>query len=356
MEEARLSRIFQRILLASLAAPPVAFVACSDDRPTETIESVVATGGTAATVFDACAPTVPDVFVTSIEGSAVCYAYHLHECGIPEGIVQADANCSFSLNDCQKLCSLSGAYFCNAVGNSCDDAGMVNYDGAFNVECEFCPSSIGRRPEGLELADGARAANALGEHFARMSELEAASVPAFARMARELELHNAPRHLVQKADRARRDEIRHARVTRRLARRFGGAPVKVRIPPHTPRALEPMATENAIEGCVRETFGALLAHVQASRAVDPEIREALGRIALDETRHAALGWEVASWAESRLDEPANARVRLARKNAVRALVAEIGEPTLALSSAGGIPSASEQRRLLIALSAALALG
>lgn len=351
MQEARLKRIFQRILLSSLAAPPIAFAACSDDRPTEVIERVVATGGAAP--FDACAPTVADVLVTSVEGSAVCYAFHVHECGAPEGIVQADANCSFSLNDCQKLCPLSGAYVCNAIKSSCDDAGVAHFEGPFNVACEFCPSNIGRRPEGLTLPEGPRGLNALGDHFARMSELEAASVTAFARLTHELELHGAPRGLIQKSERARRDEIRHARVTRRLALRFGARPARGRIPPKAPRPLEQVAIENAVEGCVRETFGALMAHFQAVRASDPAVRRALLRIALDETRHAALGWEVNDWAESRLGAVRGRRLRDRAVQALAVLEAEIAEPAPDLATLAGIPPAREQRRLLRALAAEL---
>jgi hypothetical protein len=354
IHEPRLSLIFQRILLTSLGIPPLVVVACSDDQPVEKIESVVATGGTGPKPeASPCDPTVADVYITSIEGSAVCYAYHVHECGAPEGILQADANCSFTFNDCQKLCSLSGAYVCNAIDNSCDDAGMVRYEAPFQVACEFCPSTIGRRPEGLHLATGARGRNALGDHFARMSELEAASVTAFERLTQELELHAAPRSLVQAAKRARRDEIRHARVTRQLARRFGAEPASVRVAPEAPRTLEVIAIENAVEGCVRETFGALMAHFQAARAGDPAIRETLKRLAGDETRHAALGWEVASWVEERLDVDANARVRAARNEAVATLSTEIAEPAPELVDQAGIPTATEQERLLSELASEL---
>lgn len=355
VHEARLSLIFQRILLASLAAPPFVFVACSDDQSIEKVESVVATGGTGAKpeAGDPCAPSVADVLVTSVEGSAICYAYHVHECGAPEGIVQADANCSFSLNDCQKLCPLSGAYVCNAIHESCDDAGLVRYEAPFNVACEFCPSNIGRRPAGLAVATGGRGADALGDHFARMSELEAASVTAFERLVGELEQHGAPTGLVQKAKRARRDEIRHARVTRRLAARFGARPASVRIATQSARTLEAMALENAVEGCVRETFGALVAHFQAASAKDPAIRETLGIIATDETRHAALGWEVASWAEERLERAANARVLAARADAVKTLAAEIAEPVFDLVELAGIPTRGQQKRMLSQLAVAL---
>lgn len=346
-DESRLRRVFQRILLASLGVPPIAFVACSDDNPTNVVPIQVK--GSDVEVFDACAPTVRDVLLTTIDGEPICYAFHVHECGIPEGIVQADAGCSFSLNDCQKLCPLSGAYFCNSIDNSCDDAGMVIYDGAFNVACEFCPSNIGRRPAGLVLASGARATSALGDHFARMSELEAASVVAFERLARELVQHAAPRSLIRAADRARRDEIRHAALTEKIARRFGGEPAATSIEAPRSRSVQEIARENAVEGCVRETYGALVAHFQARRAQDPEIAAALAEIAEDETRHAALGWAVARWADSRLSKAERRNVERRRQKSVPSLEREIQEPARALVALAGLPKAREERRLLAAL-------
>ncbi len=62
------------------------------------------------------------------------------------------------------------------------------------------------------------------------------------------------------------------------------------------RSLEALAVENAVEGCVRETMGALFAMHQAASAADPHVRATMVSIAPDETRHAALGWAVAEWA------------------------------------------------------------
>jgi len=333
-KDIQLERLFQRILLGSLGCLPFAFAACGDDTRAPVVEA------------KSCSATVPDVLITSVEGGAACYAFHEHPCGAPEGVVQADANCSFGLNDCQKLCPLSGAYVCNAVGSSCDDAGRAVYDGAFSVSCEFCPSNIGRRPAGLRLERGPRGTNAVGDHFARMSELEAASVTAFERLIAELTLHGAPEALIQDAERARRDEIRHAALTRGIARRFGGAPRALHTTAEPPRPLPEVARENAIEGCVRETYGALLAHVQARRALDPTIRSRLSGIAEDETRHANLSWAVDGWSRERLSLAARAELGRAVREAIDGLTREIAEPTADLARVAGLPSAHEQARLL----------
>jgi len=128
-----------------------------------------------------------------------------------------------------------------------------------------------------------------------MAYLEAASVDAFEGMTRELVAHGAPARLRAGARRAARDEVRHARVTRNLAERAGGTVSPVRLQASRVRSLEEMAIENAVEGCVRETFSAAVAMIQAERATDMKVRHAMKRIARDETRHAELSWAVAQW-------------------------------------------------------------
>jgi len=85
-----------------------------------------------------------------------------------------------------------------------------------------------------------------------------------------------------------------------------------------------MATENAVEGCVHETFGAAVALAQSIQARDRRVRAAMSRIAADEARHAELAWQVARWAESRLAPAARARVERQRRRAARELVLSAG--------------------------------
>src|SRR5207244_7659366 len=122
--------------------------------------------------------------------------------------------------------------------------------------------------------------------FAEMARLEAASVVAFRTLARELAFHRAPKRLVRAAERAARDEIRHARAMTALARRHGVNVVIDDIPSPPIRDLESIARENAVEGCVHETWGALLAHHQAMTGADPLVRTVMARIARGEKQHA----------------------------------------------------------------------
>ena len=202
------------------------------------------------------------------------------------------------------------------------------------VECRAIPMCEGRRPEGLR-------SHAEGHDFAVAAHLEAASVFAFAHLARELRHHGAPKRLLKAARRSRRDEIRHARATRALARR---AVPRVSIEAMPIRALEAIAIENAIEGCVRETYGALTAWWRATHSPDVHVRDAYRKIARDETKHSALAWQLDCWLAPRLSVDARRRVEAARVAAFEELRAD-----LALSRGDGPPieiTLSTLRRML----------
>jgi hypothetical protein len=211
----------------------------------------------------------------------------------------------------------------------------------------------GRRPEGLCARDERRT-DGLRMFFEEMSRLESASVPAFRTLAYELGVHGAPRSLRRAARRAARDEIRHARMGTTLARRFGGDYLRPRITRRPLRTIEQIALDNATEGCVRETFGAMIATWQARAAGDPVVRRIMRRVAIDETRHAALALRVAEWAERRLDRAARERVENAKREAATSVLRELEcEPSADLRSIAGVPSGEEARQLASALNARL---
>ncbi|HMJ14544.1 MAG TPA: hypothetical protein VK524_24195 [Polyangiaceae bacterium] len=178
----------------------------------------------------------------------------------------------------------------------------------------------------------------LGDYFANAAHLEAASVAAFLRLRDELRAHSAGNALVRAAKRAALDEVRHARTTARLARKFGGSPRLPRVRSLPVRSLEEIACENVAEGCVRETFGALVGMHQARAARDPEVAHAYRAIAADETRHAALAWRVARWAERKLSAEQRRSVREARAHAITELREELQTAVpVALRVTAGVP-------------------
>jgi len=204
----------------------------------------------------------------------------------------------------------------------------------------------GRRPEGLR-PHARSGGDAVGAFFAECAYLEAASVPAFERLARELRAHGAPARLVKRALRARADEVRHAKATAALARRRGSKPETVVVEILPVRSLLAIAIENAVEGCVRETYGALVAVHQAAHAGDARVAAVMQRIADDETRHAALAWDVAEWLDSRLGEDERRLVTEARARAALTLRASLASPVAHdLEHDAGIPPAAKALAML----------
>ncbi|CAN5507875.1 hypothetical protein BH09MYX1_BH09MYX1_55580 [soil metagenome] len=219
------------------------------------------------------------------------------------------------------------------------------------VERGSANCSVGRRPEGLAAGSPPIARDRTGMYFADVARLEAASVHAFARLATELEAHGAPSRLVRRARRARADEVRHARMTRALALRHGARPTSAHVRRLPTRSLFAVLCENAVEGCVRETYGALVATYQARHAEDEAVAGAMRTIAADETRHAALAWDIATWAEGKLTEEERAQIRSRRDTAIDDLASALR--TEQAHPAVGLPNGAEALRLLRGLFAEL---
>jgi rubrerythrin len=208
----------------------------------------------------------------------------------------------------------------------------------------------GRRPEGLAEPDFTADRGTRGGWLARAAFLEEASVEAFRAIRAQLVAFGAPERLVRAASRAARDERRHSRRMRALARRHGARVPAPAIAGAPAASLEAFATHNAIEGCVRETFGALVATFQAQHATDRDIAAAMRKIARDETAHAALSWELARWAHARLAPEERARVEAARLRAITELRSELAEePPREIIDRAGFPTAREAEVLLTVL-------
>ena len=342
-EQTWLRRALHKVLLLACAAPASAATACSE-----------ASSSTDAGVRDAavdCSPSRPYFIDASsvMVGDANCAYFVDFPCG--SSFHQYGAACYLTPDDCLAACRLDAApiFECQYVDGLGCSGGMVEAPPGqpTRVECEIC-SSVGRRPAGLVFPRRRPStADPLGEYFARAAHLEAASVHAFQRLARELKAHAAPHHLTLDAERAERDEVRHARIVGRLARRFGGEPRSVHVRSTGVRPLSRIALENAVEGCVRETFGAVVAAWQATHAADPEVRSAMRAVAGDEARHAALAWAIARWAEPRLEARTRSRISRAKQAAISRLRRDLSVaagPRLVRD--GGLPDHAAAKRLV----------
>jgi hypothetical protein len=210
------------------------------------------------------------------------------------------------------------------------------------VQCNAPCAVDGRRYTVLDDACAPTASD-VASYLARMAFFEAASVDSFALLERELAMHEAPAALIRSCTRAKRDEVAHARMARTLARRHGGVIVSPpSLPEMDPRALEAIAIENAVEGCVRETFGVLVGTWQAEHAPTKELRAFFGALAHDESRHAALALRIDAWLTDRLSIEARERVEEARSRALAELEASLdAEPVAGL----GLPSVARVKQL-----------
>lgn len=191
----------------------------------------------------------------------------------------------------------------------------VDADGKLSLvsHMQLAPSlcAIGRRPAGLCAGEPGPSQTRIGAFLADAAHLEAASIFAFHQLIRELQALDAPEELTLLALDAMIDEVRHAREVGRLAQRYGAETRPPEVRQTALRSLLEIALDNVSEGCVRETFGALLATYQAESATDLEVRQVMARIAEDETRHAALSWKLMAWLTPQLSEHERAQVEAA---------------------------------------------
>jgi hypothetical protein len=257
-------------------------------------------------------------------------------------------NGAYSTADCNRICGGYG-YWCEPAAA---DAGLPG-----DVACHIsrCAGAMcGRLTDGVDDPAGAHdcAAHGVGAHdvvafhFATAAALEAASVLSFRRLARELAAHGAPSSLVARALASARDEVRHARIVGQLAEEHGGRRRGIARTTLPLRALDDVAVENAVEGCVRETFGALVASWQGMAAATPSLRATMRAVGRDEERHAELAWDIARWAEPRLSPAARRRLARARRAAVAALERELAvETPEPLVRVAGLPTRAVAQKL-----------
>jgi hypothetical protein len=211
----------------------------------------------------------------------------------------------------------------------------------------------GRRPCVLagETSAHASSGDAAG-WLARAAYYEAASVPAFVHLARELAALDAPADLVARCEIAAREEMTHARAMIDLCEARGGGVLAPEVGPMRIRGAFEVAMDNAVEGCVNETFAAMRALYQSRAAVDADVRRAMAAIADDEAEHAQLSWDIAEWIEARLTTEERLAVDGARRAAMRSLLpgAHVDESSARLL---GLPDASTAAAMSRALVASL---
>ena len=218
--------------------------------------------------------------------------------------------------------SLDEVRSCTAQGDSNPDEPWAEMDTRATITCTgmflapgFC---TGRRPQGHQ--ESTQDVVSVGTWFSVHAHLERASVRAFVELADWLQARGAPPALVERCRRAAADEVVHAAMMERLATEGGASVEPCRAEPPS-EVLVDVALHNAVEGCVYESFAAMVAMVQSREAVEPAHRAAFERIAEDELRHGQLAWDLHVWLMEQLDDDAQALVRSAQADALARLPA-----------------------------------
>jgi hypothetical protein len=301
-----------------------------------TIDASTADASTADAKSDAgCAPIL-------VRQGNNCADVWQQPCGLPDGVKPDDG---MSQEECNLVCgakSSQGPYW------GCGAYQLADLPGP-SFECYTCIE--GRRPHGY--VDPPADPTVAG-WLAHAADLERVSIDAFQILRRELEHHGAPTDLIDRATRAEADEVRHARVLGALARREGATVASTKVHHGPVRSLVDIALENAVEGCVRETYGALVAGYQAQHAGRTDVRRVMEQVFRDETTHAELAWGVHEWIMASFSEAERALVTTAMELAVAELGAAARSPAATeLVEALGLPPPREARRLVAGLAAQL---
>lgn len=166
------------------------------------------------------------------------------------------------------------------------------------------PFLVGGQARVAELRGAERSAasgprRALAEAWQADALTEHASVAAFARLSLQLLALGAPAALVQDAQLASLDELRHAefcfgRAARHAGRSLSAGPLPM-AGALDDLSLEALIESNLLEGCIAETLAALRLTQLAQRVADAELRAELLAIGEDEARHAELAFRILAW-------------------------------------------------------------
>ncbi|MBK7586115.1 MAG: ferritin-like domain-containing protein [Myxococcales bacterium] len=274
----------------------VCFYGCVTDADCDA-GSVCVCGQPAGYCFTASCATDADC-----GAGALCAQARLEKCGSFGFRCQRGGDQCAQDSDCApgQQCAVSGG-LAKCQENDCpvpgrpffvDDAARV---AAVVERADWCSDF---RPRVKGLTGGERAA--LAAHWAKVGQMEHASVAAFARFTLQLLALGAPAALVRDSQEAMADELRHAQTAFGLASAYSGSQVG-------PAALDvsgALGGEDVAsivrltfrEGCVGESAAAHEARVSAESAADPVVRGVLEDIGADEERHALLAWKLVRWA------------------------------------------------------------
>ena len=255
-----------------------------------------------------------------------------------------------SAEECSNICigALEEAqeyydYLC-----SCDYQGL-NEQNKDVIVCSYYNNCMveGRAHADVERVHVGHGKTRKGAWLSKATHSEATSVIAFLQLYQELGTHGAPQDLRMRCLQAAQEEKNHMEMLCTHARNERGIFPELKSISTPSRSLFEIAMENAIEGCVNETYAALQAHHQAIHAHEKSIRETFAQIAHDETKHAELAYHLHAWCMTQLTQDEIAQIHTAQKTAFARLIRylETQEDDTELIALG-IPSAQRASQMV----------
>ena len=137
-----------------------------------------------------------------------------------------------------------------------------------------------------------------GQFYLAAAQAEHASIASFNRFALELISFGAPPNLIQRAQEAAIDEIRHAQSAFSIANSLleqqpqpANMPMDVQLATN----IQDLASAVLEEAAIQETLAVLLAAEQRKIVQSPDIKRFLDDVIRDESRHAELAFETLRW-------------------------------------------------------------
>ncbi len=205
----------------------------------------------------------------------------------------------------------------------------------------------GRMPVGMKPITISSTHSLLGNYFANMAMMEKAAITAFQYLVRELEAYEAPQELIELARKAIAEEARHTKMASNLSKGYNTEIPEFIVNEFQLRSLFEIALENAVEGCVNESFAATCGLWQHAHAEHDVFREVIGHITEEEIGHGALSWSIHEWIMPQLTEAQQAHVLQAQAKAFDTLeenfkLEEHPEVRIAL----GLPNQTEASALI----------
>lgn len=286
-------------------------------------------------------PTASEIAAAFLDNGCLPKGMACDGCCAPSvapGVPMADGSCCY--------------YYCVS---SCCGRPLLVQGVARLADVVPCADWSGATTADFELPSDPALRQRIGDAWLQDARMEHASVASFARFGLELVAFGAPAELVERAQRAARDEVAHARDCFTLAQRYCGVargPGRLDLSDVRPAtSLRQSVRAALLEGCVGETQAAALATMALQHVSDPAARTVLRRIAEDEAQHAELAWRYVAWAlehdDSLHDEVERALSTIA---AARADVTET-EPVEVLAElhAAGRLSTAEQLNQMTAV-------